>query len=175
MTTEITITAPSVYVGTYAKYNNGSIAGKWINLLDDVTDCDDFYEKIAELHSDEADPEFMFQDYENMPRGIVSETSINWDYIDGLRRVLEENNEEWAEAYALFVWDFHDTDVENFYESYCGQYDSEEDYAVQLLEETGELSAIPENLRCYFDYEKFARDLFINDYTFIDGHVFRNY
>ncbi|HGB9753149.1 TPA: antirestriction protein ArdA [Escherichia coli] len=175
MTTEITITAPSVYVGTYAKYNNGSIAGEWINLLDDVTDREDFYEKIAELHSDEADPEFMFQDYENMPRGIVSETSINWDYIDGLRRVLEENNEEWAEAYALFVENFHDTDVENFYESYSGTADSEEDYAVQLLDETGELNAIPKNLRYYFDYEKFARDLFINDYTFIDGHVFRNY
>ncbi|EMK9417163.1 antirestriction protein ArdA, partial [Escherichia coli] len=54
MTTEITITAPSVYVGTYAKYNNGSIEGKWINLLDDVTDRDDFCEKIAELHKDEA-------------------------------------------------------------------------------------------------------------------------
>ncbi|EIN0623277.1 TPA: antirestriction protein ArdA [Escherichia coli] len=175
MTTEITITAPSVYVGTYAKYNNGSIAGKWVNLLDDVTDCDDFYEKIAELHSDEADPEFMFQDYENMPRGIVSETSINWDYIDGLRRVLEENNEEWAEAYALFVENFHDTDVENFYESYSGTADSEADYAEQLLDDTGELNAIPKNLRYYFDYEKFARDLFINDYTFIDGHVFRNY
>lgn len=175
MTTEITITAPSVYVGTYAKYNNGSIEGKWINLLDDVTDCDDFYEKIAELHSDEADPEFMFQDYENMPRGTVSETSINWDYIDGLRRVLEENNEEWAEAYALFVENFHDTDVENFYESYCGAYISEEDYAEQLLDDTGELNAIPRNLRYYFDYEKFARDLFINDYTFIDGHVFRDY
>ncbi|HFO2582240.1 TPA: antirestriction protein ArdA [Escherichia coli] len=175
MTTEITITAPSVYVGTYAKYNNGSIEGKWINLLDDVTDCDDFYEKIAELHKDEADPEFMFQDYENMPRGIVSETSINWNYIDGLRRVLEENNEEWAEAYALFVENFNDTDVENFYESYCGTADSEEDYAEQLLDDTGELNAIPKNLRYYFDYEKFARDLFINDYTFIDGHVFRDY
>lgn len=174
MTTEITITAPSVYVGTYAKYNNGSIEGKWINLLDDVTDREDFYEKIAELHSDEADPEFMFQDYENMPRGIVSETSINWDYIDGLRRVLEEYGEEYAEAYALFVENFHDTDEENFYESYSGTADSEEDYAVQLLEETGELNALPQNLRYYFDYEKFARDLFINDYTFIDGHVFRN-
>ena len=174
MTTEITITAPSVYVGTYAKYNNGSIAGEWINLLDDVTDRDDFYEKIAELHSDEADPEFMFQDWENVPHDVISETSINWDYIDGLRRVLEENNEEWAEAYALFYGNFYETDPEVFYESYSGTADSEEDYAVQLLEETGELNAIPQNLRHYFDYEKFARDLFINDYPFIDGHVFRN-
>lgn len=175
MTTEITTTAPAVYVGTYAKYNNGSIAGEWINLLDDVTDRDDFYEKIAELHSDEKDPEYMFQDWENVPRGMISETSINWDYIDGLRRVLEENSEEYAEAYALFVENFDNTDVEKFYELYSGTADSEEDYAAQLLDETGELNAIPKNLRYYFDYEKFARDLFINDYTFIDGHVFRNY
>ena len=175
MTSDITITAPAVYVGTYAKYNNGSIAGKWINLLDDVADREEFNAMIAELHNDEADPEYMFQDYENMPRGIVSETSINWDYIDGLRRVLEEHGEDYAEAYALFVGDFHDTDVDNFLESYCGQYISEEDYAAELLEETGDLNALPQSLRCYFDYEKFARDLFINDYTFIDGYVFRNY
>ena len=35
------------------------------------------------------------------------------------------------------------------------------------------LAAIHESLRCYFDYESFARDLFIDSFTFIDGYVFR--
>ena len=38
---------------------------------------------------------------------------------------------------------------------------------------------IPENLRCYVDYEAFSRDLFINDCYSVDCpeggvHVFRN-
>ena len=30
-------------------------------------------------------------------------------------------------------------------------------------------------LASYFDYEAFARDLFIEDYYFTDGYVFRRY
>src|SRR5690349_16831915 len=56
-------TAPRVYVGTYAKYNNGSIAGAWLDL-EDYADKDSFLAACAELHKDEDDPEFMFQDFE---------------------------------------------------------------------------------------------------------------
>ncbi|WHT75169.1 antirestriction protein ArdA [Myroides odoratimimus] len=50
-----------VYVGTYAKYNNGSIKGDWIEL-NNFSSIEEFYEFCSELHSDETDPEFMFQD-----------------------------------------------------------------------------------------------------------------
>lgn len=53
----------SVYVGTYAKYNAGSIYGDWL-MLSDYADIEDFYEACRELHADEEDPEFMFQDWE---------------------------------------------------------------------------------------------------------------
>ena len=33
---------PSVYVGTYGKYNNGSLFGKWVNLTD-FTSKEEFY------------------------------------------------------------------------------------------------------------------------------------
>jgi len=29
-------------------------------------------------------------------------------------------------------------------------------------------------VKSYFDYESFAKDLFIGDYTYENGHVFRN-
>ncbi|MGS6360464.1 hypothetical protein ACVGXP_23180 [Enterobacter hormaechei] len=32
---------------------------------------------------------------------------------------------------------------------------------------------MPESLRGYFDYDAFARDLFIDTFNFIDGYVFR--
>ena len=52
---------PKVYVGTYAKYNNGNLFGEWLEL-DDYSDEDEFLEACRELHSDEEDPELMFQD-----------------------------------------------------------------------------------------------------------------
>lgn len=50
-----------IYVGTYAKYNDGSIEGKWFDLSD-FSDKDEFYEACKELHADEEDPEYMFYD-----------------------------------------------------------------------------------------------------------------
>ena len=58
-------------------------------------------------------------------------------------------------------------------DAYAGQYESPEDYAYEWIDDTGVLSSAPEHLRMYFDYEAFARDLFINDLAFGDkGHVF---
>jgi antirestriction protein len=45
-------------------------------------------------------------------------------------------------------------------DNYCGEYDSEEDYAMELLKECDN---IPDYLNIYIDYPKFTRDLFIND------------
>ena len=63
-----TLSAASVYVGTYAKYNNGSLFGAWLNLSD-YSDKEEFYEACRELHKDEEDAEYMFQDWENVPEG----------------------------------------------------------------------------------------------------------
>ena len=42
--------------------------------------------------------------------------------------------------------------------------------AYEIIEECYDL---PEFAKTYFDYEKFARDLFMCDYWFDDGFVFR--
>ena len=63
----------SVYVGTYGKYNNGSLFGAWLDLSD-YADKEEFYEACRELHKDEEDAEFMFQDYENIPENLISES-----------------------------------------------------------------------------------------------------
>ncbi len=72
----------AVYVGTYHKYNSGSIAGAWLELAD-YKDKNDFIRACRELHKDERDPELMFQDYENIPSWMISESSIDaelWNY-----------------------------------------------------------------------------------------------
>lgn len=51
--------SPRVYVGTYAKYNNGDLTGEWVEL-NDFSDKEDFIEHCYEIHSDEKTPELMF-------------------------------------------------------------------------------------------------------------------
>jgi antirestriction protein len=46
--------------------------------------------------------------------------------------------------------------VDAFTDAYLGEYDSLEDYAVELLD--GQIT-LPDNLAYYFDYKSFARDL----------------
>lgn len=62
-----------VYVGTYAKYNSGSLFGMWIDL-ERVSCADEFFEVCRELHKDEEDPEFMFQDYQGFPEELYHES-----------------------------------------------------------------------------------------------------
>ena len=64
---------PKVYCGTYGKYSRGSIAGGWIDIAK-YASGEDVLKACAALHRDEADPEFMFQDYENFPMWFYSET-----------------------------------------------------------------------------------------------------
>jgi antirestriction protein len=87
-----TITTPAVYVGTYHKYNCGSIFGKWFDLTE-FNGREDFYEACQALHADEWDAEFMFQDWEGIPSQFVSECSIDWDFIAAYKRAEEEGRE----------------------------------------------------------------------------------
>ena len=73
-----------IYCGTYAKYANGSIDGAWLDL-EDYSDKDEFLAACRELHKDEADPEFMFQDWEGIPDDMVSEFHVSpecWDVLE---------------------------------------------------------------------------------------------
>ena len=71
-----TYTIPRVYVGTYGKYNSGSIAGKWLDL-DAYNNAEEFYNACRKLHSNEHDPEIMFQDFEGFPESYYGECSID--------------------------------------------------------------------------------------------------
>lgn len=85
-------TTPAVYVGTWHKYNCGSIFGQWFDLTD-FDDEDDFQEACRELHANEADPEFMFQDWEGIPSDFASESSVEWAFIDAYKRAKEKGTD----------------------------------------------------------------------------------
>lgn len=145
---------PSVYVGTYAKYNSGNLAGAWLNL-EDYANLEDFLAACAELHKDEADPEFMFQDFQGFPREYYSESSLPnalWDWLD-----LSDDDRELLAVYADWTCDKNAT-IDDARDKFQGRYRNREEWAEQYAEETGLLASVPENLRAYFDLDAFARD-----------------
>ena len=172
----VTLSEARVYVGTYNKYNNGSLFGKWLDLSD-YSDKDEFMEACRELHKDEQDPEYMFQDIENIPEALISESWLSEKFFE-LRDAIEKLSE--TEQEAFFVWcDHHNSDiseedaddlVSSFEDEYQGEYKDEEDYAYEIVEQCYDL---PEFAKTYFDYSAFARDLFITDYWMDNGFVFR--
>ena len=171
-----TLSLSQVYVGTYAKYNAGSLAGAWFKLSD-YTDKDEFIEACKKFHADETSPEFMFQDWENIPEGFITESSISkeyWELVDKIK--YYDMDEEALIAFLdykgyTFENDYLDTIIDDFEESYQGEFNDEEAYAYDLVENF--YFGLPELVKTYFDYERFARDLFIGEYTFENGYVFR--
>ena len=101
----------------------------------------------------------------------ASESSLEWAFVEGYRRAEEEGR-----AAAFFAWAEYtgESDYDAFDDAYRGEAQSEEDYAYEYVSEHALLSSIPDDLRCYFDYEAYARDLFSGGLVFVDGYVFSN-
>jgi len=179
-----------VYVGTYKKYNEGSLFGKWLNMSA-YDSYDEFIVACKELHKDEDEPEFMFQDYDFdsevrlVLKQLVSESHVDpqaWD-------VFELDSEEMI--YVLATWDNYDSDLsvkealEKGSESYLGSYDQYPgDYVYDRLEEsirclsgsvdpkTGELFRMYQLILDLVDLESAVRAFEYDNYTFMDGCVF---
>ena len=167
-----TKTTPSVYVGTYSKYNEGSLFGAWLSLSD-YEDKDEFLQACAELHADEQDPEFMFQDHEGINEKFISESHISDDFFEFQTNTANFDDDKLA-AYETFISLFGNDVIQTYEESFQGAYNSEEDFTYELVENCGYLSNVPDTIARYFDYEKFSRDLFMTDYHYENGFVFRN-
>ena len=167
---------PAVYVGTYHKYNCGSIFGMWLDLTT-FADYDEFCAVCRFLHRDEVSPEFMAQDFTDFPREFYTEGFMSEREFDVIQEFANLDDDE-REAFEVYVAAFGSSrdDVsifDNFREAYQGKWDSEKDFAEFIVDECGMLHGTPDFVKNYFDYEAFARDLFIDDYYFDSGFVFR--
>lgn len=100
----------------------------------------------------------------------MSENAIIYDFIDEGTVYIDDDRAVWE--YLDCIMDAEYT-VETFEEAYCGKWDSENEFAQDLVHQTG---MIPEGFpEFYFDYDAFTRDLFMTDYFMTpSGFVFRN-
>ena len=148
--------APRIYVGTYAKYNDGSIDGEWVDLTDFAHDYDGFVKHCREIHKDEKDPEFMIQDYEGFPRKWYHEAGLpTEEEFDKIIEISELDDSEKNAYDAYLELDFSDDSIEAFREHYYGTYDGDYDLGMDFVDRFG----MPDNPEQYFDYDRFGRDL----------------
>lgn len=160
---------PAVYVGTYHKYNSGSLFGMWVDISSFYC-YSDFLDFCKAVHSDEKDPELMFQDYQNFPDKWYYESGFS-ESFDKILQFADYDNKDVA---LIWIDEMGHDDLDDIDFAYQGQYNSKIDFAEEIADE--EFPELSEDSKFYFDYEKFARDLFIDDYYFSNGYVFaRNY
>jgi len=95
----IEIMKAAVYCGTYYRYNCGSLFGKWLKLAD-YKGKSEFLAACRKLHSREHDPEFMFQDSENIPSSMYGESYVKeeiWQVINALRNCTPDKQQAFYE------------------------------------------------------------------------------
>jgi len=190
--TTTTNTEPAAWIGCLSCYNNGHLLGTWITAQQAA---DEQNELGTIIYAGRGEPahypntntpyvacvqcggdEFDVFDTEHLPTkmGVLefynnAETLAELD-ADTLERLTVLG--QWLGNHPqMNLADLISYDDEN----YSGQWDTFQDYAENYADDTGLLDSMPDDLRHYFDYEAFARDL-AHDYYHDDatGHTWRS-
>lgn len=154
---------PSIYVACLASYNNSILYGVWIDATQSE---DDIIEEIWEMLDNSPEPnaeEYAIHDYEGFG-------SIKIHEYESICNIVEYTSfiQEHGELGLALLSDYSIDDAQTMLEEhYQGCYDSEVDFSRQLFDDCY-AHQLPDSLICYFDYEAFARDLFISDYCSVE-------
>ncbi len=143
---------PRIYVACLASYNAGILHGKWINVID----IDSIWKEINTLLADSPEEdaeEWAIHDYEGFGALSLSEYE-SIEQVHALAEFIEEHGEMGAALLSHYGSNLEDASTA--LENYLGTYESLEDYARELTEET---TQIPEQLTFYINYEAMARDM----------------
>jgi antirestriction protein len=168
---------PALYVGTYAKYNDGNIYGRWLKLAE-YDGPEAFLQACRELHQDEVDPEFMFQDYEGFPRDLYSESLslVDLERIYEWVRLSGEDRDMVAAYLDATGAGIAEVDVEDVRASlFCvlddpWMPDQETAVGRYLIDES--LVEVPDHLQGYIDEARLGRDWLMDMHVSSNGYVF---
>lgn len=151
---------PALYCGTYGKYNSGNLCGMWLDLST-FDSYDDFENFCLAIHADEESPELMYQDYENMPGSLYHE-SMGEKGFEKIMEYCDLCDEYGVSAVDDFLEFYSPEDLDRMQDAYAGVYDSREEFAKEKVIENFNPEKIMGDFADYFDYDAYARDLFLN-------------
>jgi len=165
---------PKIYVACLAAYNAGILHGEWIEANQEL---DDLWKEVRNVLASspvEDAEEWAIHDYEGFGMHSLSEYS-SIEHVHDLAEFIEEHEELGVSLIEHFCGDLED--AKRALEHYIGTYESLEDYAREITEET---TQIPEHLAFYIDYERMAHDIDMNGDVFTiqlshdQVHIFHN-
>lgn len=155
-----------IYITNLKKYNEGALVGEWVSLP-----CEGL-EEVLDKISNNGNDELFISDYETDINGLkIGE----YEGILQLNEIAEEIDnlsddellalQAYLEQYANDMEQALDEVRQGNYRIYYN-CDNMEDVAYQAVNESGLLDGVPEQVKMYFDYEAYGRDMDINK-TFI--------
>lgn len=148
-----------IYVASLSDYNAGRLHGKWINANQDADAIQaEITSMLAESKESPAE-EWAIHDYEGFGEIPLSEFE-SIERVSMLATLLDDHE---AEVLAVALDNCgKNADAKEIEEwisgHYLGSYRTLEDWAEEYADGTGMLAEVPESLRYYFDFEKWARD-----------------
>ena len=167
----------NIYVASLADYNAGRLVGEWITLNNKT--YNEVMQEIQDMlkgSEEEIAEEWAIHDYES-PFAISECESIR-ELMDIVAAYDDCEADEAAKDAAAKIFDKGDLEkiYNDFWEYYCGQYNSLEDYAEEIAIDHGYLDNKDNNpLFNYIDWSRFARDLKFDGYKEVDGYIFRQW
>lgn len=152
--------------------------GMWIDLeyVDSYNDIKEELAKAGYLQRDKDerpiyDGDLLVADIEGELANCFYQNYGLFD-LDGFVKARDSSIE--AKIAAAYIDVFDEFDEERCEALYQGEYESLAEFTEQYVEGCGFLSSVPEELRDYFDFERYGQMLMINDFNESSKHYFSN-
>ena len=148
-----------IYLTNLGKYNEGHLIGEWVDL---PISNEELQKVLDRIGINEEYEEYFITDSETDLEGIEIGEYSNLETLNEMAETLESLDDDEKEVVDAIMSEGYS--LEEALEKkddcivYCDCSDME-DVAREYAEQTGLLESIPENLRSYFDYEAYGRDM----------------
>lgn len=143
-----------VYIANLAQYNNGRLVGEWVELP-----CEDLDARLKKIVGN--DEEWAIHDYE-LPFEVEEYENVH-DLNDFFTTFDDLDEMGQVKVLAMIEQGYDRSEaLEQYEDCYIYVANNMTEVAEQIVDEQGLLSSMPEDLRYYFDYEAYGRDLDCN-------------
>lgn len=153
-----------IFISNLKEYNNGKIIGEWVSLPHEGL------EEILDKISNNGKDELFISDYETDINGLKVAEYEDILQLNEIAEEIEEMREDELIALQAYLEEYNmEQALEEVRQGNYRIYyncDNMEDVAYQVVNDCGLLDGVPEEVKIYFDYEAYGRDMEING-TFI--------
>ncbi len=165
-----------IYVACLAAYNNGKLHGEWIDATLGADHIKEEIKKVLSTSPENNQPypceEWAIHDYDGFPSSLGENPNI--EELCEIAEFITEHGDLGEALIEHFCGDLKDAQ-QAIEDQHQGEFANEEDFAIYWTNEVM-CSEIPKYFEHYIDYERMARDFFINDFFSVDVgskiHVF---